>query len=93
MPAYVIGEVKILKPDELGAYGRMVAEAVARYGGRYLARGAEPFVFEGGPAHNVLLIEFPDGETARKWYASPEYQAAKKLREGKTNLRLCVIEP
>jgi uncharacterized protein (DUF1330 family) len=92
MPAYVIGEVKILHRDQLGDYGKMVADAVKKFGGRYVARGAEPFVLEGGPAHNILMIEFPDVETAKSWYASPEYQAAKKLRQGKTNLRLIVID-
>ncbi|MDF2115502.1 DUF1330 domain-containing protein [Roseiarcaceae bacterium H3SJ34-1] len=92
MPAYVIGEVKILHRDQLGDYGKMVADAVKKFRGRYVARGAEPFVLEGGPAHNILMIEFPDVETAKAWYASPEYQAAKKLRQGKTNLRLIVIE-
>jgi len=91
MAAYVIGEVKVLKPSEMGDYGRKVAEAVAAYGGRYLARGAEPFVLEGGPAHNVLLIEFPDRDAALAWYASPAYREAKALREGKSNLRLIVI--
>lgn len=92
MPAYVIGEVRILDRAALGPYGQMVADSVQKFGGRYVARGAEPLVLEGGPAHNILLIEFPDLETAKGWYASPEYQAAKKLREGKTNLRLIVIE-
>jgi uncharacterized protein (DUF1330 family) len=92
MPAYVIGEVKILHRDQLGDYGKMVADAVTKFGGRYVARGAEPFVLEGGPAHNILMIEFPDLETAKAWYASPDYQAAKALRQGKTNLRLIVID-
>lgn len=92
MPAYVIGEVRILDRGALGGYGEMVADAVRLYGGRYIARGSEPFVLEGGPANNILLIEFPDVQTARRWYASPEYQAAKKLREGHTNLRLIVID-
>ena len=92
MPAYVIGEVRIIDRPALGGYGEMVARSVAQYGGRYIARGAEPFVLEGGPAHNILLIEFPDMETAKRWYGSAEYQAAKKLREGKTNLRLIAID-
>jgi uncharacterized protein (DUF1330 family) len=92
MPAYVIGEVKVVHREALGDYGKMVADAVKQYGGRYVARGAAPFVLEGGPAHNILLIEFPDVAAAKRWYDSPEYQAAKKLREGKTNLRLIVIE-
>jgi uncharacterized protein (DUF1330 family) len=92
MPAYVIGEVRIIDRAGLGDYSAMVAAAVKQYGGRYVARGAEPLVLEGGPAHNILLIEFADVATATRWYTSPEYQAAKKLRKGKTNLRLIVID-
>jgi len=82
MAAYVIGEVKILKPSEMGEYGRMVAEAVAAHGGRYLARGAEPVVLEGGPAHNVLLIEFPDKEAALAWYRDLRRQRADESAAG-----------
>jgi uncharacterized protein (DUF1330 family) len=92
MTAYVIGEVEVTKPTELGDYGKMVAAAVEKFGGRYLARGAASHVLEGGPAHKFLLIEFESVETAQRWYASPEYQAAKAVRQGKSNLRLLVIE-
>jgi uncharacterized protein (DUF1330 family) len=92
MPAYVIGEVKILDRDAIKGYAEMVAHSVSVHGGRYVARGSEPFVLEGGPAHNILLIEFDSVATAKKWYASPEYQAAKRVREGHTNLRLMVID-
>jgi uncharacterized protein (DUF1330 family) len=92
MPAYVIGEVKIIDPEIMKGYGAMVAAAVKQYGGRYLARGAEPDVLEGGPAHNILLIEFDDVESARRWFASPEYKAAKARRRGGSNLRLILID-
>jgi uncharacterized protein (DUF1330 family) len=92
MTAYVIGEVKILDRAAMQGYGEMVAAAVKQYGGRYLARGSEPHVLEGGPAHNILLIEFDDVEAAKRWFASAEYAAAKKLREGHSNLRLILID-
>lgn len=92
MPAYVIGEVQILDRKAIDGYGAMVADAVRLHGGRYLARGSAPFVLEGGPAHNILLIEFDTVDAARAWYDSPEYQAAKRVRAGHTNLRLIVID-
>jgi uncharacterized protein (DUF1330 family) len=92
VPAYVIGEVEIVKPEALKAYGPLIARAVEKFGGRYLARGAKPHVLEGGPAHNMLIIEFADADTARRWYDSPEYAAAKAVRQGATNLRLVVVE-
>jgi uncharacterized protein (DUF1330 family) len=49
-------------------------------------------VLEGGPTHNMLIIEFETADAARRWYASPEYQAAKPVREGNSNLRLLLVE-
>ena len=77
MPAYVIGEADIVNPDAMKSYGPMVVAAVKKYGGKYLARGARPQVLEGGPAHNILIIE---------------YQAAKAVRQGNSNLRLLLVE-
>jgi uncharacterized protein (DUF1330 family) len=70
----------------------MVVASVKKHGGKYLARGARPEVLEGGPAHNILIIEFESAEAARRWYASPEYQAAKAVRQGNSNLRLLLVE-
>jgi len=92
MAAYVIGEAHVIRPELMKDYGPAVMASVEKYGGKYLARGAEPFVLEGGPAHNILMIEFADVETARRWYASPEYQAAKAMRQGNSNVRLVVID-
>lgn len=92
MTAYVIGEVQITNPEGMKGYGPMVAAAVKQYGGRYLARGATPKVLEGGPAHNILIIEFDDATAAERWFASPEYAAAKAIRQGSSNLRLILVE-
>jgi uncharacterized protein (DUF1330 family) len=92
VPAYVIGEANIVNPDGMKAYGPMIVAAVKKYGGKYLARGARPQVLEGGPAHNILIIEFDTADAARAWYASPEYQAAKAVRQGNSNLRLILVE-
>src|SRR3569832_1644270 len=88
MPAYVIGEADVFNPDGMKGYGAMIVASVKQYGGRYLARGARPEVLEGGPAHNILIIEFDSAEAARRWYGSPEYQGAKAERQGNSILRL-----
>lgn len=92
MPAYVIGEVEILHPERMKGYAAAVAAAVELYGGRYLARGSVSEALEGSDGAKFLLIEFPDRQTARDWFASPEYRAARELRLGNTNLRLLLIE-
>jgi uncharacterized protein (DUF1330 family) len=92
LTAYVIGEADIIHPEAMKGYGAMVVASVKKHGGRYLARGARPEVLEGGPAHNILIIEFESAEAAWRWYASPEYQAAKAVRQGNSNLRLLLVE-
>jgi uncharacterized protein (DUF1330 family) len=92
MVAYVIGEVEIKNRDAMKDYGRTVAAAVTKYGGRYLARGVKPEVLEGGPAHNILMIEFESVEAARRWYTSPEYAAAHAMRRGHSDLRLIIVD-
>src|SRR5262245_58966086 len=92
MTAYVIGEAHITKPEAMKGYGPLIMASVKKYGGRYLARGSQPEVLEGGPAHNILIIEFDSADAARRWYASPEYQAAKAVRQGASNLRLLLVD-
>jgi uncharacterized protein (DUF1330 family) len=42
MPAYSITEVEVLDPNAHRRYVEVAGAAVARYGGRFLVRGAEP---------------------------------------------------
>ncbi len=92
MPAYVIGEAEVLHPENMKQYGPLIAHSVKTYNGTYLARGSKPHVLEGGPAHNMLIIQFADVETAQRWYDSPEYAAAKAVRAGNSNLRLVIVD-
>lgn len=39
MPAYVISEVEVRDQAAMQAYRTLAAQTIARYGGRYLARG------------------------------------------------------
>ena len=83
MAAYVIVQVNITDPEKYDAYKPMAAAAVAQYGGRYLARGGAVEDLEGKlPHQRVVVLEFPSMDAARTWYRSPEYQAAKAVREG-----------
>ena len=40
----------------------------------------------------LVVLEFEDLEAAKRFYDSPEYQAAKKLREGAANLNMVAVE-
>jgi uncharacterized protein (DUF1330 family) len=93
MPAYVIVEADVHDPEQYEQYKAASPGAVAAGGGRFVARGGEVAVLEGDwSPKRVVVVEFPDLETAKRWYESPEYQDAKKLRDGAANLRIIAVE-
>ena len=93
MPAYVIVETEVYDPEQYGQYQAASPDAVHAGGGRFVVRGGELAVLEGdwNPSRLVVL-EFPDLEAAKRWYDSPTYQEAKRLREGAANLRRVAVQ-
>jgi uncharacterized protein (DUF1330 family) len=89
----VIIETDIHDPEQYERYKAASPAAVAGGGGRFLARGGELAVLEGDwdPAR-IVVLEFPDLETAKRWYESPGYQEAKRLRDGAAKLRMVAVE-
>lgn len=93
MPAYVIVETDIHDPQQYERYKEASPAAVASGGGRFVARGGELAVFEGEwQPSRLVILEFPDLETAKRWYASETYQEAKKLRDGAAKLNMVAVE-
>lgn len=93
MPAYVVVNVTVHDPARYEEYKRLATPTIPAYGGRYIARGGAVEVREGGwsPARLVIL-EFPDVERARAWWSSPEYAAAKAMRQGCADTQLVIAE-
>ncbi len=94
MPAYVISEVEVLDENEAGRYRELASASIYRYGGRYLARGADPEVLEGDWPRNqrVVVIEFPDMKQLQRWYGSPEYAEALAVRQTALTRRLLFVD-
>lgn len=93
MPAYIIADVEVTDPVGYEPYRPLAAASIARFGGRFLVRGGAAELLEGTPAPNrTVVIEFPDIETARRWYRSEEYQSALKIRQAASRGRLILVE-
>ena len=93
MPAYVIVETDIHDPEQYEQYKAASPAAVANGGGRFVARGGELAVLEGDwTPSRLVILEFPDLETAKAWYASENYQEAKRLRDGAARLNMVAVE-
>jgi uncharacterized protein (DUF1330 family) len=93
MPAYVVVEARIHDPARFAAYARRVPGIVAQYGGEYLALGGaqEPLEGDWGTSR-VVLHRWPDADSARRFWSSPEYRDAKALREGTGEFRVLLVE-
>ncbi|MBZ4318971.1 DUF1330 domain-containing protein [Streptomyces huiliensis] len=93
MPAYVIVEADVLDAEAAGRYHRAAEPSIRAHGGRYLVKGGAPEAVEGErPAARLIVIEFPDRERIRRWYASPEYTRARELRRTAVRLRMVVAD-
>ena len=93
MPAYVIANIDVHDPEGYEAYKALSGPAAAAYGGRFVARGGATEVLEGDwEPHRVVVLEFPDLATARRWYDSPEYREARAARATTATASLIVTE-
>jgi uncharacterized protein (DUF1330 family) len=93
MPAYVIADVEVTNPAGYEPYRPLAGASIARFGGRFVVRGGAAELLEGGPPpRRTVVIEFPDLDTARRWYHSDEYQATLKIRQANSTGRLILVE-
>jgi uncharacterized protein (DUF1330 family) len=42
--------------------------------------------------NRIVVLEFPDAETAKRFYASPEYGAARAERAGAAKMNMVLVE-
>lgn len=89
---YWIAQVDVTDPDGYQAYVKANAAAFSKFGARFIIRGGRFEAPEGTPRARNVVLEFADYATAVACYHSPEYQAAKALRIGKSVADIVIIE-
>src|ERR1700677_452192 len=89
---YWIAGVDVTDPDGYKEYVAANAAAFQKYGARFIVRGGRFEAPEGTPRSRNVVLEFKDYETAVACYHSPEYTAAKALREPAAVADLLIIE-
>ena len=92
LKGYWLAHVDISDPEGYKPYQAKNAVAFGKFGARFLVRGGRQEVTEGRARSRTVVMEFPSYEAALACYRSPDYQAAKALREGKAEVDLVVIE-
>ena len=81
MSAFAIANLHDVRMGaDIVAYLENIDATLAPFGGRFRIHGAPPDVVEGTFSGDLIMLEFPDIETARAWYRSEAYQAIQPLR-------------
>ncbi len=95
MACYMI----FIREGEIVDHQAMEAYRTGNRGGAPVPTGMKPLVvygaletLEGAAADGVVVLEFPDRESAKAWYYSPEYQERAKLRHKAAPYRCLMVE-
>jgi uncharacterized protein (DUF1330 family) len=93
MTAYVIADIDVHDREAYQEYVALVPGTLEPYQGRFLVRGGQHETLEGAwQPHRVIVTEFPSTDHARRWYESPEYQAALAIRQRVSTGSLILVE-
>ncbi len=95
MAAYMIVTASIKDREKfIAGYGATAGALVEKFGGRYVLRGPGAELLEGefGDGASMVISEWPDKAAAKKFWNSPEYAEAKKLRADVANCQVLLIE-
>ena len=93
MVAYVINDMEVTDPQLLDEYKKLSPATVLQYGGRFLARGGQTEVLEGGwSPKRLVILEFPSLAQAKAWANSAEYAPAKRVRQKAAKSNIVVVD-
>ncbi len=93
MAAYLIANITVNDPARFAEYRELVAPMIAAHGGRYLIRGGAITVVEGEPGFDrVVVLEYPDMETLKRFYHGQDYAPLIALRQSCTISRVALVE-
>ena len=94
-PGFLVVQGTVTDMEGFKAYNAALPPIYQKFGGQYITLSPAPKVevAEGEPRNeSILIAKFPSKEAAWGFWNSPEYTAAKKLREGKGRFFVTVLE-
>ena len=92
MGALWIAHVTVNDEEAYGKYAALAGPAIAKHGGRFIARGGRYVQLEGKDRPRNVVAKFPSVEAAEQCYRSPEYQEALSHARGAAERELLIVE-
>jgi len=96
MTTYFIATYDVSDPERFADYtpgsGKEIVATITEHGGRVLASGPSDVTVGSAPGR-VVLISFPDAESAKAWQGDEGYAPLKAIRyEATTNITELIVE-
>ncbi len=92
MPALWITHVTVTDEESYGKYAKLAGPAIAKHGGKFIARAARYVQLEGTDRPRQVISKFPSVEAAVDCYNSPEYQEALNHARDASERELVIVE-
>ncbi|MBU0641956.1 MAG: DUF1330 domain-containing protein [Alphaproteobacteria bacterium] len=92
MPALWIAHVTVTDEEAYGKYAKLAGPAIAKHGGKFIARAARYVQLEGKDRPRNVVAKFDTLEAAVACYHSPDYQEALSHAKGASERELLVVE-
>ncbi len=89
---YWIVRVSVHNNDEYPRYLKAAREAFEKFGAKFHVRGGRYMAPEGVSRDRNVVVEFKDFDTALACYDSPEYSAARKIRQANADADFLIAE-
>jgi uncharacterized protein (DUF1330 family) len=90
--AYWIVRVSVHNQECYPDYLAAARPAFDKFGARFVVRGGAFETMEGSARDRNVVVEFADRETASACYRSPEYQAARAIRQKYADADFIIVD-
>jgi uncharacterized protein (DUF1330 family) len=90
--AYWIVRVSVRDEQRYPEYLAAAGPAFQKFGANFIVRGGQFETMEGNARERNVVVEFRDRATAFGCYQSPEYQAARAIRQKYADADFIIIE-
>ena len=89
---YWVVRVSVQNSEEYPEYLQAARPAFEKYGARFHVRGGRYLAPEGVARDRNVVVEFKDFDTAVACYDSPEYSAARCIRQANADADFLIVE-
>ena len=93
IPAYAIAYLRDVEfGDDIIRYLREIDDTLKPYGGEYLVHGDKVNPLEGEWNGDLVILRFPDADSAARWYESADYQRILPLRLNNSTSMAAIVQ-